>query len=729
MLKNAKLGVKLGLAFGLIITLLVVVISVDRYAANSMSSGFKKHMEVDMAIGLHAGRIESLMLQSRRNEKDFMLRMDKKYLARLDENIAQLTDQAKSIVRLAGENGNTEIEGLASGVIGFASSYKSSFRKLVEAYETKGLDPKSGLQGEFRGAAHALQNFFGERNVDELYISLLQIRRYEKDYIRTGSPKYKDKWLSAITIYEEQLNVSKCSDSAKVEQQKGLKEYSDALNDYLRNPEASYTETMRSAARIMEQALGSIYIPNGNALILSIRKEEKDYILRGAKKYASNVEAGLERLTESVNLSEISDADKNESKAYVAKYEKAFNSLVEEDIIITELTSAMRAEVHKIEPAVDSISKKAMALADETAKRTAEHVDMLGTISITIGILAIVAGILFAWCIVKIITGPIIKAVTFAQEIRRGNLTATVDIHQKDEIGMLADALRQMGGKLADIVSDITGASQNVTAGSEELSSSSSVMAQGSTEQASSIEEIAASMEEMGATIRKTADNAKETERIAVESSKDGEESGVAVAQTVEAMKNIAEKISIIEEISRQTNLLALNAAIEAARAGEHGKGFAVVAAEVRKLAERSGQSAAEISELSSSSVATAEAAGRMLEKLVPNIKKTADLVQEISAASEEQNSGTQQISKAVEQLDMVVQQNASVSEEMASTSEELASQAQQMQSLMSFFKTDDEFGDSPPMRALGQKRSTPEKLDGASLDLSDDLSSEFKRF
>jgi len=231
------------------------------------------------------------------------------------------------------------------------------------------------------------------------------------------------------------------------------------------------------------------------------------------------------------------------------------------------------------------------------------------------------------------------------------------------------------------VVAEILAASENVAAGSQEISSSAEEMSQGATEQAAAAEEASASMEEMSANIRQNADNALQTEKIAVQSAADAREGGQAVAGTVNAMKEIAGKISIIEEIARQTNLLALNAAIEAARAGEHGKGFAVVASEVRKLAERSQKAASEISELSSSSVAVAEKAGAMLERMVPDIQRTAELVQEISASCREQDSGAVQINKAIQQLDLVIQQNASAAEEMSSTSEELAGQAEQLQS------------------------------------------------
>ncbi len=270
-----------------------------------------------------------------------------------------------------------------------------------------------------------------------------------------------------------------------------------------------------------------------------------------------------------------------------------------------------------------------------------------------------------------------------AEAIAGGDLDISFDA---EAIGVYAN-MKDMTEQLTRVVSDVREGSAMVAAGSNELSSSAQALSQGATEQAASIEEVSSSMEEMAANIQQNTENATSTESIAAKAALDAGESGAAVSEAVVAMKNIAEKISIIEEIARQTNLLALNAAIEAARAGEHGKGFAVVAAEVRKLAERSGTAAGEISELSTTTVNVAEKAGRMLEELVPNIRKTADLVQEISAASTEQSTGVEQINQAIAQLDNVIQQNASASEEMASTSEELSGQSTQLQNTMAFFK------------------------------------------
>lgn len=304
-----------------------------------------------------------------------------------------------------------------------------------------------------------------------------------------------------------------------------------------------------------------------------------------------------------------------------------------------------------------------------------------------LSIIAVVTGIVFGIVITRSIVRSVGKSVDFAKIITKGDLTKELDIRQKDEVGDLADSLNGMVTTVRKIITDVQSAAENVASGSQELSSGAETMSQGTTEQAASSEEASATVEEMNATIRQNADNARQTEKIALKSASDAQESGKAVVETVGAMKEIAAKISIIEEIARQTNLLALNAAIEAARAGEHGKGFAVVAAEVRKLAERSQTAAGEISQLSGSSVQIAERAGTMLDKLVPDIQKTAELVQEITAASKEQTSGAGQINGAIQQLNQVIQRNAGAAEEMASTAEELSSQAQQLQSAIGFFK------------------------------------------
>jgi methyl-accepting chemotaxis protein len=340
------------------------------------------------------------------------------------------------------------------------------------------------------------------------------------------------------------------------------------------------------------------------------------------------------------------------------------------------------AEQEMLDKLQDSKMKQAKLTDDENEVTAVSATRLM----IGLSVAGIILAILFGVFISNIISNPLRKGVLFAQAVAAGDLTQKIELDQKDEIGQLATALNEMVAKLSSIVGEVMGASDNVASGSQELSATAQQMSQGATEQAASAEEISSSMEEMASSIRQNTDNAMQTEKISIKSSVDAKDGGKAVVETVAAMKEIATKISIIEEIARQTNLLALNAAIEAARAGEHGKGFAVVASEVRKLAERSQSAAGEISTLSTRSVAIAEQAGDMLTKMVPDIQKTSELVQEITAASKEQDTGAEQISKAIQQLDQVIQQNASASEEMASTSEELSSQAEQLQDSISFF-------------------------------------------
>jgi methyl-accepting chemotaxis protein len=276
-----------------------------------------------------------------------------------------------------------------------------------------------------------------------------------------------------------------------------------------------------------------------------------------------------------------------------------------------------------------------------------------------------------------------------AQQVAHGDLKVDIKLKAGDTTSLMA-AIKNMVEKITGVVGQVQQASGNLVGASEQLSTTAQALSQGASEQSASVEETSASMEQISASIAQNNENAKVTGDIATRTAKETVVGGGAVQETVGAMKQIAQKIAIIDDIAYQTNLLALNAAIEAGRAGEHGKGFAVVAAEVRKLAERSQVAAEEISRLAGSSVELAEKAGTLLGTIVPSIQKTADLVQEISAASSEQNAGVGQINSAISQISQAVQQNAAASEELASTSEEMSAQAMELQSAMAFFSIAD---------------------------------------
>ncbi len=303
------------------------------------------------------------------------------------------------------------------------------------------------------------------------------------------------------------------------------------------------------------------------------------------------------------------------------------------------------------------------------------------------GIIAVCITIFLISLVSRTITNPLKLAIGFAGEISKGNLKTQFESGRKDELGDLADALNHMKDNLVQIITSIRDSSEQFQAGSNQISRSAVHISEGANQQAAGVEEISSSMEELMSNIQQNSENANHSSKLAIEASGSARQGGDAVNETVEAMKAIAEKIAVIEDISRNTNMLALNAAIEAARAGEAGKGFAVVASEVRKLAEHSSKAASEITDIAGKSVAGAEKAGEIIARVVPDIGKTADLIQEISAASEEQSHGSEQVNSAILQMNQVVQKNVSVADDMASMAEELDSQAQSLLERIAFFQ------------------------------------------
>ncbi|MBK9019667.1 MAG: MCP four helix bundle domain-containing protein [Sulfuritalea sp.] len=402
-------------------------------------------------------------------------------------------------------------------------------------------------------------------------------------------------------------------------------------------------------------------------------------------------------------------AKMNETRAaYVATLEKFLDMVKggERDAAMKLLFGDMRpvneAYLGAIRALID-FQDKLMETAGKEADALGDQTQMLILVISSVSVLFAIA---FAWFITRSITKPVGEALAVTQRLSDGDLTVSIDNISKDEIGQMLSAQQGLIAKLNQIIGEVKGAADNLSNAAGQVSATAQSLSQSSSEQAASVEETTASIEQMTASITQNTENARVTDNMATKSSSEAEQGGSAVRDTVEAMKSIAGKIGIIDDIAYQTNLLALNAAIEAARAGEHGKGFAVVAAEVRKLAERSQVAAQEIGQLAGSSVKMAEQAGKLLDEMVPSIKKTSDLVQEIAAASQEQSAGVGQINGAMGQLNKATQQNASSSEELAATAEEMGGQAAQLQELMEFFKI--EQGSSRVGAGATAKRARP---------------------
>lgn len=469
-----------------------------------------------------------------------------------------------------------------------------------------------------------------------------------------------------------------------------------------------------SNTNALNNSLGNIVEVNAKRLQLAMKiaediqfltKREKDIILTRSDEETAdynNQIADRKREMEA-RLGELESVSDERGKEIIAQfnaawgqYQKVFSKIQK---LATDNTDESIAEAYTLSSTdgratatsaidiINGIVKKNQKAMEDAAKDADDLYASATRNMLLMLITSIVIAIGISFWIINSISKSIATANAAIKQVADGDLTVTIVNESKDEIGDLLDNFKVMVDKLKEVLTFVITASDNIASASMQMSSTSQEMSQGTQEQAASAEEISSSMEQMVSNIQQNTDNAQQTEKTALKAADDMKEGSRAVNQTVDSMRKIADKIGIIGEIARQTNLLALNAAVEAARAGDHGKGFAVVAAEVRKLAERSQVAAAEINDLSSSSVSIADKSGRLLEQIVPNIQNTAKLVQEIAAASQEQNTGADQVNNAIQEFNKVIQQNAAGAEEIASSSEELSSQADHLKEAIAFFR------------------------------------------
>ena len=458
-----------------------------------------------------------------------------------------------------------------------------------------------------------------------------------------------------------------------------------------------YTYNLLPIRDLAQAKIQALYISRGEyRMIIETEMKDMEEIVQGLERYN-------EALAEKIN-SYRPAVQSTEEAALLAEFEDLWEQHTEDYRHFVDLTlsnqnaeaNAFMAEV--LRPSFNTADDKLTELIDYNvdwaANANTEGDEISKSISMVMMALmagGAIVGILLSLLIIRSITksvgGEPAVIAELAERISNGDLN--IERNDSKELTGIYKSLLEMSVRLREIVASVQTAVEYVASGSEQLSSASQQLSQGSSEQAASAEEISASMDESSASVQQNTENALTTEKISQQAATNAQLGEQEVNKAVEAVREIAGKIDIINEIARQTNLLALNAAIEAARAGEVGKGFAVVASEVRKLAERSQKAAGEITELATSTVDQAGNAGKLINKIVPDIQKTAELVQEIAASSQEQSSGIEQIGRAIEQLDLVIQQNASVSEETASTAEELSAQSQQLMDTMSFFKID----------------------------------------
>jgi methyl-accepting chemotaxis protein len=645
-MKNMKLGMKIGLGFGVVIAIALLLGAVAIWNMRSVSGLAEKLDTQFMPESGLATSIESNYLNALFEIRGYGYTLDKKFLDKGMKYIEQIKKDLKDAKELAAR-----------------SSELKKFQEQVEKILDKTAEYER-LVGETTAKSDTLMN--------------LLKRLYDTGM---GLKKSMDEFA------DERSGVSGSEVNSGRESGK-------AISDITR------------LAAIKE--IGEQFI----MMRLTIWKAQAERDMKQIQDVQKNLEE-INRKLESLKAGTTQESQLKLIDNIKLGFD-TYRSLMNEFTATWTSTDEIAAKRVKAAYEAMDIAKAAAESAMQDTKTittaTVSKLSFSATVMVVGLLLAIILGACIALFVTRAIVRPLLNALDISNKLSEGDLRIKIDVDSTDETGQLLTAMKHMVAKLREIVNEVKRAGDNVSAGSQELSASAEELSQGATEQAASAEEVSSSMEEMVSNIKQNADNALQTEKIAIKSAEDAGKGGAAVSETVSAMKEIAGKISIIEEIARQTNLLALNAAIEAARAGEHGKGFAVVASEVRKLAERSQTAAAEIIKLSTTSVDVAERAGDMLLKIVPDIQKTADLVQEISSACNEQDTGADQINKAIQQLDQVIQQNASSSEQVASTSEELLSQAEQLQSVIAFFRTDDGAGTPAGAKAAQKGHGGPKK-------------------
>ncbi|MBF0231650.1 MAG: methyl-accepting chemotaxis protein, partial [Desulfamplus sp.] len=705
---NLKMATKLVGGFGIVLLLFICVMAIYHVTVRSTANNFENLMEVNVAIAAQAADIKTLMKQCRIDEKNFLSTLDTKYLKEIEENIKLLTLSAQNIVKKAKESHNSTTAQKAADISQYIDTYAKAFNDLSKSYEQRGLDVNSGLRGAFAKAADRLDLEMAYLDVEDLYIHMLKIVQTQNRYWSDDDDKeYLDHLEVLITEYDEVINKSKANEEMIKDLLRDvLKTYGEALKKLksAENFEAGsvYFKEMESSIADIDEVFKLTYLPNAKALLLEVRSKEKDYLLFGGKEYEDKAHQAVNNLSKAIENSTVDPDYKKNSIKYLTVYKQAFDNLVAQDTKITALYAKMTNAVNSTEPLIEDLYINAKTIAAEGTEQVITQGASQSRLALMIGVGAILFGFCLSLFITRMITVPIIKSVSFSKQMSKGNFTRTLDIDQKDEIGILASALNEIvtniGGVVKDISSDVKTLSlssmelkdislhmskssegtavrfNTVATATEEMSSNLNSVAAAIEETSANLSTVAAATEENTATINEIAKRSDKARTISNEAVAQARNTSVDIKKLEEAARDIGKVTETIADISGQTNLLALNATIEAARAGESGKGFAVVANEIKELANQTAAATKAISNQIKSVQNTTENTISSIEKITSIITEVNDIISTIARTIVDQSTATQEISTNVAQGSQGIQEIATNVAQCSAVSSEISS-------------------------------------------------------
>lgn len=691
---NLNLSAKFGLIFGGAFVSFILVLFFYQQTTTQTTETFRNLINTEVAIAFHATAVDGDMKHARRLEKEFLLNKDRSFERQLLDNVEELKDKARAIAELA-KNTNSDTAGLAAEIQTQVSIYEQAFEDLVAAEVKNGLDSNSGLQGKFKSLALQVSQNLRKHQISDCYLALLQMRRFEKEYVRTNSDRHKAKLMEAINNYEASLDLLEDDEDLYDKQINKLSAYQEAVEEYISSPgDETSLQKMQYSAVEVEKALNQLYVPNARIQLLILRLTEKNYILTRLEKYGNATLEAAETLQDTFDESNAAPQYIQFIDTDLTAYQETFSALMANDKKIQDALQVMNEAADKVEPLVSEIMTQASQGKEAQIVSTTTKAKNMGLVAIAIGLCVVFASGIITFFTIRSIVAELKRGVNFAETMSQGDFTTTLDVQRNDEIGTLGNALNSMLTGIRDMFKEVSDGIVHLSSSSSELSSIANQMSEGADLSSQKANSVAAAAEEMSVNMdsvtmaSETATNSVNMMAAAVEEmnatadsisqqTDKGKEIAHSAAKRINHSSQMIEKLGrdmleinkvteAISEISDQTNLLALNATIEAARAGEAGKGFAVVANEIKELAKQTSAATQEIkqhiNDIQSSTVTTVEE----IKDVAAVVEEVDEIVSMIAISMDEQTATTREVAGNIAETSQGI---AEVNENVAQSS------------------------------------------------------------